>query len=73
LRRADPTSKQSYRLCKKDYVIEIDARAQERAVVLLMMMNQFLKMLFGMPRRKGDNNNTIALGETILKIRGKWN
>jgi hypothetical protein len=31
LRRADHSSKESYRLCKKDYKTE-DARAQQRAV-----------------------------------------
>jgi hypothetical protein len=32
LRRADHTSKESYRLCKKDYETEEKARAQQRAV-----------------------------------------
>jgi hypothetical protein len=36
LRRADPQSKESYRLCKKDYENEEDARAQQRAVGPLM-------------------------------------
>jgi hypothetical protein len=31
LRRADPPSKESYRLCMKDYENEEDARAQRRA------------------------------------------
>jgi hypothetical protein len=31
LRRADYSSKESYRLCKKDYETEEEARAQERA------------------------------------------
>jgi hypothetical protein len=29
LRRADPASKESYRLCKNDYETEEEARAQE--------------------------------------------
>jgi hypothetical protein len=36
LRRADHSSKESYRLCKKDYETEEDARAQHRAVEPLM-------------------------------------
>jgi hypothetical protein len=37
LRRADPPSKESYRLCKKDYETEEEeARAQQRAVEPLM-------------------------------------
>jgi hypothetical protein len=32
LRRADHLSKKSYRLCKKDYETEEEARAQQRAV-----------------------------------------
>jgi hypothetical protein len=32
LRRADHWSKESYRLCKKDYETEEEARAQQRAV-----------------------------------------
>jgi hypothetical protein len=31
LRRADHSSKESYRLCKKDYDTEEEARAQRRA------------------------------------------
>jgi hypothetical protein len=31
LRRTDPSSKESYRLCKKDYETEEQARAQQRA------------------------------------------
>jgi hypothetical protein len=36
LRRADPPSKESYRLCKNDYETEEEARAQRRAVEPLM-------------------------------------
>jgi hypothetical protein len=32
LRRADHSSKESYRLCKNDYETEEEARAQQRAV-----------------------------------------
>jgi hypothetical protein len=32
LRRADPSSKESYRLCKKGYETEEEARAQQRTV-----------------------------------------
>jgi hypothetical protein len=35
-RRADPSSKESYRLRKKDYETEEEARAQQRAVEPLM-------------------------------------
>jgi hypothetical protein len=44
LQRADPPSKESYRLCKKDYGIEEEAMAQLRAVVPLMKewMNEIL-------------------------------
>jgi hypothetical protein len=36
LRRADHSSKESYRLFKKDYETEEEVRAQQRAVELLM-------------------------------------
>jgi hypothetical protein len=36
LRRVDQSSKDSYRLCKKDYVTEEESKAQQRAVVPLM-------------------------------------
>jgi hypothetical protein len=36
LRRADHSSKESYRLCKKDYETKVEARAQQRAVEPLM-------------------------------------
>jgi hypothetical protein len=36
LLRADPPSKESYRLCKNDYETEEEARAQQRAVERLM-------------------------------------
>jgi hypothetical protein len=36
LRGADHSSKQSYRLCRNDYEIEEEARAQQRAVELLI-------------------------------------
>jgi hypothetical protein len=39
LRRADHSSKESYRLCKKDYGTEEEARAQQRAVESLMHEN----------------------------------
>jgi hypothetical protein len=35
-RRPDRSSKESYRLCKKDYETEEEARAQQRAVEPLM-------------------------------------
>jgi hypothetical protein len=35
-RRADPQSKESYRLSKRDYETEEEARAQQRAVEPLM-------------------------------------
>ena len=34
LAKADPPSKESFRLCKKYYVTEENARAQQRAVVI---------------------------------------
>jgi hypothetical protein len=40
LRRADPLSKESYRLYKKDYETEEEAKAQQRAVELLMNENE---------------------------------
>jgi hypothetical protein len=36
LRRADHSSKESYRLCKKDYETEEEARAQQKSVDSLM-------------------------------------
>jgi hypothetical protein len=36
LRRADHLSKETYRLCKKDYETEEEVRAQQRAVEPLM-------------------------------------
>jgi hypothetical protein len=36
LRLAEHSSKESYRLCKKDYETEEEARAQQRAVVPLI-------------------------------------
>jgi hypothetical protein len=36
LQRADPPSKESYRLCKKDYKTEDEARTEQRAVEPLM-------------------------------------
>jgi hypothetical protein len=36
LRRADPASKDVYRLCKKDYETEDESRAQQRIVEPLM-------------------------------------
>jgi hypothetical protein len=36
LRRADHSSKESYRLCKNDYKTEEEATAQQRAVEPLM-------------------------------------
>jgi hypothetical protein len=42
LRRADPPSKGSYRLCKKHYEAEEEARAQQRAVE--PFMNEWMKL-----------------------------
>jgi hypothetical protein len=42
LRRADPTSKESYRLCKKDYETEEEARAQQWAVEPLVNEYNFI-------------------------------
>jgi hypothetical protein len=36
LRRADPSSKESYRLCKNDYETEEGTRTQQRALEPLM-------------------------------------
>jgi hypothetical protein len=36
LRRADHSSKESYRLCKRDYETAEETRAQQRAVEQLM-------------------------------------
>jgi hypothetical protein len=36
LQRADYSSRESYRLCKKDYETDEEARAQQRAVEPLM-------------------------------------
>jgi hypothetical protein len=36
MQRADHSSEESYRLCKKDYETEEEARAQQRAVKPLM-------------------------------------
>jgi hypothetical protein len=36
LRRTDPPFKESYRLCKKDYETEEEARVQQMAVERLM-------------------------------------
>jgi hypothetical protein len=41
LQRADHSSKESYRLCKRDYGTEEEARAQKRAVEPLM--NELIK------------------------------
>jgi hypothetical protein len=46
LRRADPPSKESYRLCKKDYETEEEPRAQQRAVVSLMNERMNFVLLF---------------------------
>jgi hypothetical protein len=43
MRRADHSSKQSYRLCKNDYETEERARAQKRAVV--PMIDEWLNKL----------------------------
>jgi hypothetical protein len=36
LQRADRSSKESYRLCKKDYETEEEVRANKKAIELLM-------------------------------------
>jgi hypothetical protein len=40
LRRADHSFKEPYRLCKKDYETEEEARAQQRALEPLMKENE---------------------------------
>jgi hypothetical protein len=55
LRRADHSSKESYRLCKNDYETDEEAWAQQRVVEPLMMMMNYtacpylLVISFGLP------------------------
>jgi hypothetical protein len=57
LRWADPPSKESYRLCKKDYETEEEARAQQRAVGPVMNELIFLDLM-----------TEIWLADSSLKI-----
>jgi hypothetical protein len=43
LRRADPSSKKSYRLCEKDYGTEEEAREKQKAVE--PVMNEYTYIL----------------------------
>jgi hypothetical protein len=54
LRRADHSSKESYRLCKNDYETEGEARLQKRAIPPLM--NEY---------SLSDGNLHLALKETL--------
>jgi hypothetical protein len=47
LRRADPPSKESYRLCNKDYETEEEVRAQQMAIQPLMneWKNEWMKYI----------------------------
>jgi hypothetical protein len=57
LRRADHSSKESYRLCKKDYEIEEEARAQQVTVEPLMKeMNDiyYTTVVFNIKKRESN-------------------
>jgi hypothetical protein len=58
LRRADSPSKESYRLCKKDYETEEEVRAQQRAVEpLISEMNEHIhKMVVFIVAAVGTSN-----------------
>jgi hypothetical protein len=53
LRRADPLSKESYRLFKKHYETEEEARAQQTAVEPLM--NEWMNMNIGSMLKIGSS------------------
>jgi hypothetical protein len=59
LRRGDHSSKESYRLCKKDYETEEEAGAQQRAVEPVMNENEYVQ---GKPQ--------LNYGERNLRICG---